>query len=694
MKASTVVQSSVFTKRQRGRNRLPQLFALSINVYGTNSSADGISSQIAKLSIYLQHPRSLYAEVEYRNPQYLIFNNEDIDMRQLIGIGSDSPQISQMKISKEVENILESLTGVNFTGEKFEVPGTLTSKLKEQDGLRFILQREGKEFSQQLSAQLCQVIMARAEETSVSFGGIIADVMGLGKTLTTLAAILYSLPEAKLFSDFYKKPLEKKAHRVRTKATLVVVPSARHHICPKALSFTRFHGSSRPQSPEALRLTDLTLTTYATLAADQAGRRVLQQMEWYRVVLDEAHWIRNSDSKQFRAAASLCTMRRWCLTGTPIQNKLEDLTSLAQFLQLSPVSTRGGPNFAKPLRTYLEAYCLRRSERCLTLPPSKPEYVLIQLSPEEQRLYKTVLDETRRQIDSLVSDGDIMKCNQLFVAMIKLRMVCNLGTFSTTQTRAGSSGQPYLEVGCERCLKMNDNDLMHLSGCVVCPDCGRPLRLSSPLSSSIDNQRDAGNDYGDINAIAGKMTQILAASSNSVQQVGISTKLSAVVENVRRSGLETKSIIFSCWTSTLDVLYQMFKEANILCLQIDGRVGNVERSTRLKTFKEDSQARILLMSFGTGAVGLNLTVANRVHIVEPQWNPSVEEQAIARAVRMGQTRKVTIVRYMVDKTVEKNIVSLQQMKKQLAQFTFDTRKGETHSVALEDYKRVLDLGPK
>lgn len=70
-------------------------------------------------------------------------------------------------------------------------------------------------------------VHTRAEETSVSFGGIIADVMGLGKTLTTLAAILYSLPEAKLFSDFYKKPLEKKAHRVRTKATLVVVPSAR-----------------------------------------------------------------------------------------------------------------------------------------------------------------------------------------------------------------------------------------------------------------------------------------------------------------------------------------------------------------------------------------------------------------------------------------------------------------------------------
>ncbi|XXG98291.1 myosin II light chain [Hypoxylon texense] len=100
------------------------------------------------------------------------------------------------------------------------------------------------------------------------------------------------------------------------------------------------------------------------------------------------------------------------------------------------------------------------------------------------------------------------------------------------------------------------------------------------------------------------------------------------------------------------------------------------------------------MSIETGAVGLNLTVANQVHIVEPQWNPSVEEQAVARALRMGQTREVTIVRYVMEKTVERNIVDLQQKKKKLAKFTFDTGAEDGVSETLKDLKTVLDIASK
>ncbi|KAI0897379.1 SNF2 family N-terminal domain-containing protein, partial [Annulohypoxylon nitens] len=711
------IQCSIFTKRQRGSNKLHRLFPVSINIFGSKSAADDTASRFAKLSTYLQHPKSLHTYVEYHNPQFLLFDDDKgLNMNDFIGMGNESSWDLKIRISGEIGTILESLTDVSTT-ERLVLPTTLTSTLKkhQEDGVRFILQREDAEFTQRLKTQLCQIVTTWTEEKRPFLGGIIADVMGLGKTLTMLAAILHSLPRAEFLSNFYDKQPEEEVHKVRTKATLVVVSSAQlleiwvsevqSHICPDALSFIRFHGNSRPQSPEDLRSSDVVFTTYATLAADQAGRHVLHQIEWFRVVLDEAHWIRNSSSKQFRAAASLYTRRRWCLTGTPIQNKLEDLTSLAQFLQLPPVSTksafqrhvlgplsRGGPNFAKPLRTYLEAYCLRRSERCLTLPPSKQENVLLQLSPVEQRLYTQVLDETRRQIDCLVSKGDNIKCSMLFTAIIKMRMICDLGTFSTASSRSGSLGESDVEVGCERCSMVNDENLMLLSGCLVCPDCGRPLRLSDPLSSSTDSQRgDEESSYDDANAIAGGMTQTLAEPSDSMQQGGISTKLSAVVENVRLSGLETKNIIFSCWTSTLDVLYQMLDHANIPCLQIDGRVGDNERSTRLRTFKENSEVKALLMSIGTGAVGLNLTIANRVHIVEPQWNPAVEEQAIARAIRMGQTQEVTIVRYMMERTVEQNIVNLQQKKKRLAKFTFDSENGENLSGTLEDLKMVLNL---
>ncbi|OTA54441.1 hypothetical protein K449DRAFT_454101, partial [Hypoxylon sp. EC38] len=393
------------------------------------------------------------------------------------------------------------------------------------------------------------------------------------------------------------------------------------HISPEALSFIRFHGCDKPRDIEALRAVELVLTTYATLAADHAGQRILYRMEWYRVVLDEAHWIRNSSSRQFRAASCLHTKRRWCLTGTPIQNKLEDLISLAQFLQLPPVPTKasfqknilgplsqGGLNFARPLRAYLEAYCLRRSEKCLTLPPSRQEDVTLQLSTRERHLYDLLLDETRRQIDSLVSEKDTVKCNKLFTAMMKMRMLCNSGTFSSAGLSVSSLGPQHREVGCERCSGMDEDSVMLMNGWLLCPDCGRPLCISSPLPGSVDGERGGeGDSCGDSNTIMNQAARIISTHTDSSSPSEFSTKLSAVVQNVHHSGPEAK------------------RQANVLYCQIDGRVSHAERSARLRMFKEDPRVVVLLMSIGTGAVGLNLTVANRVHIVEPQWNPSVEE---------------------------------------------------------------------
>ena len=129
--------------------------------------------------------------------------------------------------------------------------------------------------------------------------------------------------------------------------------------------------------------------------------------------------------------------------------------------------------------------------------------------------------------------------------------------------------------------------------------------------------------------------------------------------------------MFSYWTATLDLLEQHLKARSISYLRIDGNVTNTARLRILEDFR-DKDAPVLLMTVGTGAVGsatfhqtfpqvfrlkllitrLNLTVANYVHIVEPQWNPAVEEQAIARALRMGQSRPVTVVRYVVKNSIE------------------------------------------
>ncbi len=111
--------------------------------------------------------------------------------------------------------------------------------------------------------------------------------------------------------------------------------------------------------------------------------------------------------------------------------------------------------------------------------------------------------------------------------------------------------------------------------------------------------------------------------------------------------------MFSMWTSTLDLLENLLRTRNIQTLRIDGQVTNRNRTEILSEFGESRTARVLLMSIGTGAVGLNLAAANCVHIIEPQWNPSVEDQAIGRAVRLGQVRTVKIFRYITERSVEK-----------------------------------------
>ncbi|KAI1775100.1 SNF2 family N-terminal domain-containing protein [Hypoxylon cercidicola] len=715
-----IVQSSTFTKRQKRGQSKSQTFSLSVNLLGMKSTAKAVGCQLSELSAYLQHPRSLQPGIEYLNPQFLTFADENVNMNELIGIGNKCHWNSTNKISEEIGNIFESLGNVTVEENSVSLEGLISAlKKHHEDGLRFILQREDEEFGKQLSARLSRVVDVQVDMyQSMALGGLVADVMGLGKTLTMLSAILHSVPNAEIFANFHESFKNESIKMSRTKATLVVVSSAQllesweseigAHFAPGALKSIRFHGNGRPRDLEILRSVDLVLTTYATLAAEQKGQDILRQVEWYRLVLDEAHWIRNSGSKQFQAAASLHTKRRWCLTGTPIQNKLEDLMSLAQFLQLPLVSDKpafqkhilgplsgGGPNFAKPLRTYLEAYCLRRSERCLTLPTSWQKCVPLQLSPEEQHLYNTLVNDTKRQVDSLVSNGDKIKCNTLFIAMIKMRMLCNQGTFSAVEESAASPGQLHTETRCERCSAMDEDNLILLDSCAFCPDCGRPLQIASPSSYSAGSQRSGTNNNDDTSTSdPNENLQILAGGTSHVGPSGFSTKLSAVVQNVIHSGPEAKSIIFSYWTTTLDILSQLLRQAGIPYYQVDGRVNYADRSTRLKNFKEDPQVRVLLMSIETGAVGLNLTVANQVHIVEPQWNPSVEEQAVARALRMGQTREVTIIRYVMEKTVEQNIVNLQLRKKKLAKFTFDTGTEENVSGTIEDLRFVLDIGSK
>lgn len=174
------------------------------------------------------------------------------------------------------------------------------------------------------------------------------------------------------------------------------------------------------------------------------------------------------------------------------------------------------------------------------MPPSRQEEVVLSLSSEERRLHDLVLDTTKREIDSLNSKRDVSRRNnKLFTAVIKMRMLCNAGTFSSVEDT--EAPLLHLEAECERCRATDEDSLMLLDDCSFCPGCGRPLDLSCATPGSTDSQgSDSDDRIDDISMAFDEVEHVLVTQEHPVPLSGFSTKLSAVVQNVARSGPEDK----------------------------------------------------------------------------------------------------------------------------------------------------------
>jgi SWI/SNF-related matrix-associated actin-dependent regulator of chromatin subfamily A3 len=136
---------------------------------------------------------------------------------------------------------------------------------------------------------------------------------------------------------------------------------------------------------------------------------------------------------------------------------------------------------------------------------------------------------------------------------------------------------------------------------------------------------------------------------------------------------ESKGIIFSTWTRSLDLVAWHLRRKDIAFTRIDGDTELHKRQPLLDEFAMNESVRLLLMTTGTGAYGLNLTVANRIFLLEPQWNPSIETQAIARAQRLLQNQSIQVFRYIVRASVEEDIQEQQGRKLNEAEMGFRDR---------------------
>ncbi|KAI1128500.1 SNF2 family N-terminal domain-containing protein [Nemania abortiva] len=702
------------------------------NIYGSMDDARAVGNKLSAAKMFLQDPDHETQDIEYRNPHVIQFPGVEepiIEGRENGAVAKPNKPSKALREERDHFDQMRSTIYQLLTRSR-HLEGMQGGQLlrtpllpHQERALYFMRQRETgpipPEFS--LWKSECNIItkLYRHKLTDAELpvppnelgGGILADDMGMGKSLSTLALVTTTAEEAHLWwSDTHVPP-----KKLRSRATLILVPSPLimsswlkeiDMRLDKSVTVVKCYGKNRDNDMQAYLDCDIVFSTYHTVSASlNQGTSVIFGIEWFRVVLDEAHMIRRRETTLYEGASQISAKFRWCLTGTPIQNHLEDIGSLLAFLRVKELENKAAFNkyiitpferdftlAAKNFAFLLDSLCLRRTQDLLHLPDITEKYHYVTLTQDERLQY----DESMNKMAKYIRDKVSLKSGKrdpfgIFQVKLQLRLLCNHGTFQKPFSRDAKRSQ-----------RDEREDFFYSLGRnaeIVCSACGIPIPVFDVIGGSQSYKHPCGHELcqecintqnQDEDSIQSRAftapcplcrSQVEQGTPQQSQEgtehannyfnpIGYSSKIEALMEDIQRNSGAGKSIVFSCWTRTLDLVSMHLRRKRILHQRIDGDLVLSQRQYNMDRFVNDERYPILLMSTGVGAFGLNLTAANHVYILEPQWNPSVESQAIGRVSRLGQHKPVSVTRYLVRGTVEVKMHSQQIRKLELAKLGF------------------------
>lgn len=441
-----------------------------------------------------------------------------------------------------------------------------------------------------------------------SFGGCLADDMGVGKTAQVLALLetrrvlrakgeisvpsLVVVPKSLIFN--WKQEVERFTPEIRV------------------LDYT---GNARVKGD--LSGCDVVLTTYGTLRRDALH---FKDQVFDYVILDEAQAVKNARTESAKAVRLLRGNHRLALSGTPVENHLGELWSLLDFLnpgmlgassvfQLAGGAMRNPSDDARKLLAHaLRPFLLRRTKEQVAteLPPKIEQTIYCEMEARQRTLYNELRDHYRKSLLHKISTDGIAKSKiQVLEALLRLRQAaCHPG-------------------------------LIHRG------DAQEPSAKLDVLIEQLRDVLDGGH----------------------------------------------KALVFSQFTSLLGILRASLTAEGIEHEYLDGKTD--DRQARVERFQSDPGCPLFLISLKAGGVGLNLTAADYVFILDPWWNPAVEAQAVDRTHRIGQVRQVFAYRLITRDTVEEKVLQLQESKRSLADAIIGAQNSVIRDLRREDIELLL-----
>ena len=576
--------------------------------------------------------------------------------------------------------------------------------------------------------------MIRQEKTEYR-GGLLGDEMGMGKTIQAVSLLMSDYPQPD--------------------PTLVLVPPvALMQWVAEIKAYTDgklkvlvYHNSDakiKKLTATEIRKYDVIMISYASLESmyrkQEKGfvrgenivkaNSVIHSIHFHRLVLDEAHSIKSRNTGVAKACFALKANYKWCLSGTPVQNRIGEFFSLLRFLQIKPFAcyfckacdcehlqwnqdekgrclscyhtgfqhisvfnkeilgpiTEGRTHAQRKagldkLRLITDQIMLRRMKQehtsSMELPAKRITLHTEFFGEIEHDFSRSIMTNSTRKFDTYVSQG-VMLNNyaNIFGLIMQMRQVANHPDLILKKKMQAGFNVAVCSVCdepaedairsrcrhefCRQCAKDYIQSFQDDNKHVDCPRCH--------IALSIDLEQPTLAEYEDTvkkNSIINRISMENWTSSTKIE-----TLLYELFQE-RSKSHTPKSIIFSQFTSMLQLVEWRLRHAGFNTVMLDGSMTPAQRQKSIEHFMTKPEVEVFLVSLKAGGVALNLTEASRVFIIDPWWNPAAEWQSADRSHRIGQQRPCVVTRLCIEDSVESRIIQLQEKKANLIRGTLN-----------------------